>query len=198
VAAKIKECRGELQMTQQFRTERLWLKILVEADADKVLDFVQRNKEFLKEWEPERESDYYTLLTQAQLLAADKKLIESGQMLKVWIFRADDTQDRTIGSLSLSNIVRGAFQSCHLGYRIDEQEQSQGYMTEALKRLITVAFQEMNLHRLEANIMPRNEASLSVVRKLGFKEEGLAKRYLKINGKWEDHIHMVLLNDQAE
>jgi ribosomal-protein-alanine N-acetyltransferase len=119
-------------------------------------------------------------------------------MLKVWIFRADDTQDRTIGSLSLSNIVRGAFQSCHLGYRIDEQEQSQGYMTEALKRLITVAFQEMNLHRLEANIMPRNEASLSVVRKLGFKEEGLAKRYLKINGKWEDHIHMVLLNDQAE
>ena len=184
-------------MELQYQTERLWLQTLDETDAEQVLDFVQRNKKFLKEWEPIREEDYFTIEAQSKQLSADQSQMEAGQLVKVWLFKAGDTQ-RTIGSLSLSNIVRGAFQSCHIGYRIDENEQGQGYMTEALKKIVEVAFEDLNLHRLEANIMPRNEASLNVVRKLGFQDEGLAKRYLKINGKWEDHIHMVLLNDQME
>ncbi|EOD01178.1 Ribosomal-protein-S5p-alanine acetyltransferase [Caldisalinibacter kiritimatiensis] len=71
-------------------------------------------------------------------------------------------------------------------------------MTEALKMGIDIAFNELKLHRIEANIMPKNEASLRIVKKLGFYEEGVAKKYLKINGKWEDHIHMVLLNEDIE
>jgi ribosomal-protein-alanine N-acetyltransferase len=64
-----------------------------------------------------------------------------------------------------------------------------------VKKCVDIAFMELNLHRLEANIMPRNKASLKVVEKLGFHHEGLARRYLHINGQWEDHIHMVKLNE---
>ena len=71
-------------------------------------------------------------------------------------------------------------------------------MTEAIEAVVDYAFRELRLHRIEANIMPRNAASLAVVRKLGFHEEGLALRYLKINGKWEDHLHMVRLNEDME
>ena len=100
--------------------------------------------------------------------------------------------------MALSNIVRGAFQSCHLGYRLDGTEQRKGYMTEAVKELTAYAFQNLNLHRIEANIMPHNMASLKVTEKLGFYHEGLAKQYLRINGRWEDHIHTVLLNEEME
>lgn len=68
----------------------------------------------------------------------------------------------------------------------------------SLARVIRYAFDELRLHRIEANIMPRNSASLKMVEKLGFSSEGLARKYLKINGIWEDHIHMVLLNEAVE
>nr|WP_281170156.1 GNAT family N-acetyltransferase [Paenibacillus pinihumi] len=105
---------------------------------------------------------------------------------------------RIIGMIALSNIVRGPFQSCYLGYRLDQGEVNQGFMTESLARVIRYAFDELRLHRIEANIMPRNSASLKMVEKLGFSSEGLARKYLKINGIWEDHIHMVLLNEAVE
>lgn len=71
-------------------------------------------------------------------------------------------------------------------------------MTEALKKGIETAFGPLGLHRIEANIMPKNKASLRVAEKLDFKNEGLSTKYLKINGVWEDHIHMVLLNEEIE
>ena len=68
-------------------------------------------------------------------------------------------------------------------------------MTEAVRETVRIAFEELDLHRIEANIMPRNRASLGVARKAGFYEEGLALKYLQINGVWEDHIHMVIRSD---
>jgi [ribosomal protein S5]-alanine N-acetyltransferase len=91
----------------------------------------------------------------------------------------------------------GAFLSCHLGYKLDKDEINKGYITEAIQKGIEVMFNEFGLHRIEANIMPKNKRSLRVVEKLGFYNEGLAYKYLKINDKWEDHIHMVLLNDNV-
>ena len=87
--------------------------------------------------------------------------------------------------------------SCHLGYKLDKDEVNKGYVTEAIQKGIDIMFNELKLHRIEANIMPKNKCSLRVVEKLGFYNEGLAYKYLKINGKWEDHIHMVLLNDKV-
>ena len=72
---------------------------------------------------------------------------------------------------------------------------NKGYATQAVAAVVRYAFETLRLHRIEANIMPRNKASRRVAEKCGFREEGASPRYLKINGVWEDHIHMALLNE---
>lgn len=181
-------------MNHLLRSERLALVVLDASSAPLVLDYVNRNRIFLEPWEMARTEDYFTLAYQTRIIEEDVQKIKEGQLWKVWLL----LEDRIIGSVALSNIVRGAFQSCHLGYRMDEQEQGKGYMTEALKAVVAYAFDAMKLHRIEANIMPRNAASLQVVKKLGFYEEGLALKYLNIHGVWEDHYHMVLRNHSME
>lgn len=184
-------------MKRQLETARLLLCSADRTDAPAVLDFVKRNAVYLEQWEIKRTPFYYTEEMQAQLLERDEKEFAEGRLFRVWLVPKSD-KERIIGSVALSNIVRGAFQSCHLGYKMDAGQRNKGFMTEAIRAVVRHAFADMRLHRIEANIMPRNEASLHVVRKLGFQEEGLARRYLNINGKWEDHLHMVLLNEAME
>ncbi|WP_223067740.1 GNAT family N-acetyltransferase [Paenibacillus caui] len=184
-------------MNITIETERLILKSVTETAAPEVLEYIKRNKEFLEPWEPRRDLSYYTLETQKRLLQDEARKMDDGQLFKVWIYTCGENS-RLIGSAALSNIVKGVFESCHLGYKLDQSERNKGYMTEALGAVTGYAFNELGLHRIEANIMPRNEASFRTVRKLGFYEEGLAFKYLKINGVWEDHIHMVLRNESME
>lgn len=181
------------KMKEIYHTDRLILRILRPKDAGLVLDYITRNKDFLKEWETDRPDDYYTLSHQKSLLKRDYRRFQELQMLRLWILKKD-SPNKVIGTIALDNIIRGPFLSCFLGYRLDRDNINQGYTTEALGELIRIAFEDMGLHRLEANIMPRNQRSLRVVEKLGFVDEGLSRDYLKINEKWEDHIHMVLLN----
>jgi ribosomal-protein-alanine N-acetyltransferase len=180
----------------QYKTERLILKVLDESNGDQVLDYYKRNRDFLAEWEPVRDASFYEAAYHSKQLYNDTASMESGSMLRLWIFKKDD-KDRIIGSVSFNNIVRGAFLSCHLGYKLDKDEVNKGYAAEAINKGIEIMFNEYKLHRIEANIMPKNKASLRVVEKLGFYNEGLAYKYLKIHGVWEDHIHMVLLNDNV-
>lgn len=180
-----------------IETPRLWLKSIDESYAEQVVDFFSRNQEFLEPWEVLRTPDYYTVEAQTKLIETDRINMDREQLVKVWMYKREEPE-RIIGSIALSNIVRGAFQSCHLGYRVDHSETNKGYMTEGVQAVIDHAFHVLGLHRIEANIMPRNKASLRVVEKLGFYPEGLAVKYLKINGKWEDHLHMVLRNEELE
>lgn len=177
-------------MQKMYKTERLILKVLNKTYAKLILDYYLRNKDFLDEWEPTKNKDFYTISYHKNQL----NNIKNDNSFRIWIFKKNDTQ-KIIGSISFSNIVRGAFLSCHLGYKLDKDEINNGYMTEALKKSINIIFNEFSLHRIEANIIPKNIRSLKVTQKLGFYNEGLAYKYIKINGKWEDHIHMVLLND---
>ena len=180
----------------ELHTERLTLKVLGSAYASRVLAYLVRNRAFFKEWNPATAEDHFSLAYQEQRLRNELALAEDGWMLRLHFFeRADSAYEKVIGDLALNNIIRGAFQSCHLGYKIDEGHLNKGVMTEAIRGAIAYAFGEMKLHRIEANIMPRNQRSRRVVEKLGFEEEGLARKYLKINGVWEDHIHYVILND---
>jgi ribosomal-protein-alanine N-acetyltransferase len=179
-----------------LKSKRLILRVIDETYADKVVDYFKRNKEFLEGWEPKRKKEFYTLKYQRNQLLNDLTSMNEGNMLKLWIFPKSD--DKIIGSIAFNNIVRGCFQSCYLSYRLDKDEVNKGYMTEALKESIDFLFKEFRLHRIEANIIPENKASLRVVEKLGFHKEGLAKKYLKINGKWKDHLRMVLLNEDVE
>jgi ribosomal-protein-alanine N-acetyltransferase len=106
--------------------------------------------------------------------------------------------DALVGVFNLSNIIRGCFQSTFLGYYVFEGFQNKGSMTQALQMVIDYAFFHLDLHRIEANIQPNNHSSIKLVKKCGFVEEGLAKNYLKINGRWQDHLHFGLTLEQAQ
>jgi ribosomal-protein-alanine N-acetyltransferase len=99
------------------------------------------------------------------------------------------------GFLNLSEIVRGSFLSAYLGYGAVARFAGQGYMTEALGLLLRQAFGELDLHRIEANIQPGNQASIALVRRAGFRLEGMSPRYLKIGGRWRDHERWALLRE---
>ncbi len=184
-------------MRSTYETERLLLKIPDVSQATQVLEYYVRNQEFFKEWDAAKGEAFYTLACQEKLLAKDLEDLNSKVNLRYWIYKKEDT-NLIIGTVSFTSIIRGVFLSCFLGYKLDKDEINKGYMTEAVGKGITVMFEDYGLHRIEANIMPKNLRSLKVVEKLGFHNEGLALKYLKINGKWEDHIHMVLLNKSMD
>lgn len=183
-------------MQKVYETKRLILKVLDKSYAEAVLDYYLRNRSFLEEWEPIKDNEFYTKKYQEQQLDEELSKIENNNSFRLWVFKKGN-KNKIIGSVGFSNIVRGVFLSCHLGYKLDKDEINKGYTTEAIEKGIDIIFNEFGLHRIEANIMPKNKSSLRVVEKLGFYNEGLAYKYLKINGKWEDHIHMVLLNDKV-
>lgn len=96
------------------------------------------------------------------------------------------------GVININEIVRGSFRSGYLGYYAFAPHNGRGYMTTGLRAVVSRAFRQLRLHRLEANIQPNNEASRRLVKRLGFKLEGFSPRYLKIAGKWRDHERWAL------
>lgn len=186
-------------MQKTYETDRLILKVLDETHAEQALNYYMRNRDFLGPWEPKRPSEFYTLETQVSQLRSDFQEFLEKRALRLWIFKKEDPCDsKIIGSIAFNHIIWGSFLSCIAGYKLDDQEINKGYITEALKKGMEIIFNDYKLHRIEANIIPKNARSLRVVEKLGFYNEGLAHKYLRINGKWQDHIHMVLLNENLE
>jgi len=186
-------------MARICETDRLILAVLDEAYAARILAYYIRNKDFLEPWENVKTKGFYTIENQMRTLKLDYKSYIKGEQLRYWIFlNSDKNLALPIGSVCLSNIIRGAFKSCFLGYKLDFQYEGKGYMTEAVGKIAEVAFEDIKLHRIEANIMPKNLKSIKVALNNGFIEEGRSKQYLKINGVWEDHIHMVKINDSLE
>ena len=101
-----------------------------------------------------------------------------------------------VGAINISEIVRGVFWSGYLGYQIGAPYAGQRYMTAALQLALGFAFRRLRLHRVEANIQPGNRASLALVRRAGFRREGVSRRYLKIGGRWRDHERWALLAEE--
>jgi ribosomal-protein-alanine N-acetyltransferase len=123
----------------------------------------------------------------------DHDEFEAGLSVRLYIFEPGFGA-HVLGLVSFSNIVRGPFQSCFLGYALAERQQGRGLMTGALRVGIDYMFGEMNLHRISANYVPQNTRSAAVLKRLGFAVEGYARDYLMIDGRWQDHILTSLLN----
>jgi ribosomal-protein-alanine N-acetyltransferase len=104
--------------------------------------------------------------------------------------------ERFAGEVNISSVVRGAFQSAYVGYWIDQAEAGKGYVPEACVLLFRFAFEEIGLHRLQVSIIPRNAPSRRVAQKLWLRGEGVALRYLEINGRWEDHVRYALTAEE--
>ncbi len=163
------------------------------ALADQVAAYYRRNRDFFAPIDPLPTDPIDTPAYQREALLKAAALREQRMGYRFFIRRKAD-QNEIIGMVALNNVVWGAFYSAHVSYKLDACFVNRGYMTQALEWLVRFAFGELNLHRLEANIMPRNLPSLRVAEKCGFVNEGISRDYLYIAGCWEDHIHMVRLN----
>lgn len=181
----------------RLQTARLVLRTLTPRDVPLLLDFDTRNRHWLAPWEPQRDESYFTALRCLSTIRGDQRTVRRGTGCRWHLFLASHP-NRIVGSVGLSNLVGGVFLSAHLGYRLDEHETGKGYMGEAVAAVVDYAFEVLGLHRIEANVMPRNTASRHLLASLGFEEEGLARRYLKIAGVWEDHLHHVRFNRNVE
>ena len=153
------------------------------------------SREFLAKWEPVWADDE---LTRGAFRRRIKRYHKETRLDSAYVFFVFRTSDDTLmGGCTLSNVRRGVTQCCALGYWIGARFARQGYMTDAVRALIPFVFGTLGLHRIEAACLPENEPSRSLLAKIGFREEGLARKYLLINGEWSDHVQFALLEDEA-
>lgn len=177
-----------------LRTERLVLRVLDGRGAQPVQEYYERNRDYLKPWEPWRSPEFYTRKFQEEDLQIQFELIRKGEMFKVWLFKNEDLNyQKVIGLVSLNNIQGGTCQGAYLGYGMDHNEVNKGYMTEAAAAVCDYAFNVLNLQRLEAHVLPHNKASFRVAEKLGFSREADCGKFLQIDGIWQEHVRMVRL-----
>jgi [ribosomal protein S5]-alanine N-acetyltransferase len=124
-------------------------------------------------------------MTSPRLFANYVQRCRTPEFLGLLICRRDD--DGIVGSVNVSQIVRGGFNSAYMGYQVFAPFANQGYMTEAMPLVLQYVFTKLKLHRVEANVQPTNGPSIALVRRAGFRREGYSPRYLKIAGRWRDH-----------
>lgn len=171
------------------------LRLIEPDDAPGVADYYQRNEPSHREWSPVAPPEFFTSEYQRNRIAAHVDRRERGEEFRFAIVPRNDTE-RVIGLITLSAIERGAFQNGRFGYSIDAEYYGKGIMTTALRAVIRWSFEELSLHRLEANIMPRNIASRRVLEKCGFTKFGHSPRMVNIKGVWEDHDLYMMLSDE--
>ena len=176
-------------------TEHLILKTPARGDAIKMWKYYKENLEHFRPWSPAYPSAIRFLPFHRDWIKMERRLQSEETHLRFYIYRKDDSKrEEIVGDFTLSNIIRGPFQSCFLGYKMAAAHTGKGWCSEAVSEGVRYVFETLNLHRVEANIMPRNAASIGVVNKLNFTLEGESKSYLRINGQWEDHLHFVKIN----
>lgn len=169
---------------------------LVRRDRNAWIAVRNRNEQWLRPWEataPGRDPvpwrERHTWTSYAELMRRQRRQARSGTHYPFGVFY----EERFAGQVTLGEVVRGAFFSAYVGYWVDGAVAGRGVIPTALALVTDHAFGPLGLHRVEANIRPENEASLAVVRKLGFAEEGLHRKYLAIDGDWRDHRTFALL-----
>nr|WP_199067836.1 GNAT family N-acetyltransferase [Chromobacterium sp. ASV5] len=178
-------------------TARLQLVPAAPRWAPAMLDYQLRNRAHFAPWDPTPGDMFFTELYWTMQLRQRAREWTDGVGAR-FLLQLPDQPDRIIGTASLSNIVRGVFQACHLGYGIDQECQGQGMMREALEALIPFAFRTLKLHRVQANYQPDNARSAALLKRLGFRVEGEAKDYLYLNGAWRDHVLTSLVNNDLD
>jgi ribosomal-protein-alanine N-acetyltransferase len=153
------------------------------------------SRAFLSPWEPSWATDELSKGAFRRRLRRYQKEARQDSAYAFFVFRQADNV--LMGGCTLSNVRRGVTQCCALGYWVGERFSRQGHMFDAVRALIPFIFRTLGLHRIEAACLPSNEASKSLLMKAGFRQEGIAQRYLQINGEWQDHVLFALLADEA-
>jgi len=153
----------------------------------------EESRDFLTPWEPTWPHDALTRHAFRRRLKAYNHEWRCGTGFSFLVHRLSDQV--MMGGVTISNVRRGVAQAASIGYWIGERYARQGFMSEAVAAVVEFAFEELALHRVEAACLPHNDASRTLLLKVGFRQEGYARQYLRINGKWQDHLLFEMLRD---
>ncbi|HSL75271.1 MAG TPA: GNAT family protein [Ilumatobacteraceae bacterium] len=177
---------------------RVVLRPLAANDFRSWSEVRQRNAEWLTVWEPSRPAHQPDPVTDRSAFAARCQQRDrdrtAGTAFQFGLF----VDHQVAGEVNLNNVIRGAMQSGTIGYWIDQRHAGNSYVAEAVVVVLQFAFEQLLLHRIEICIVPRNTRSRRVVEKLAIRDEGIAQRYLEINGTWEDHIRYGITTEEWE
>ena len=176
--------------------ERVFLRPPKRRDALKWQKLRMSSKSFLVPWEPSWDASSCTRRAYLRYFKNSNYLANMDRAYSFLIFKTDDKT--LLGGINIGNVRRGVSQSASLGYWIGKKYSRNGYMKEALKLLIPSLFVDLRLNRIEAATLEENIASKSLLKKIGFKKEGVLRKYLKINGTWRDHILYGLLENDLK
>ena len=179
-----------------LKGRRIELRPLQSDDFKQWSEVRNANVDWLTQWEPTRPAGTRDVINDKNAFstrcnARDRERhLGSGYGFGIFV------DEEFSGEINISSIQRGPFQNCYVGYWIDNRKAGRGYTPEALVLLLRFAFEELNLHRVQVAIIPRNASSRRVVEKLELRNEGIAQKYLEINGMWEDHIRFAMTSEE--
>jgi len=151
------------------------------------------SRDFLQPWEPTWPADDLSRAAFRRRLSIYARDVDQSQGFAFFVFRRDD--GRLVGGVNLRDVRRGVAQMGAVGYWVGAPHARQGFTLDAVKTVTGFAFGQLGLHRIEAACVPENEASRRLLLRAGFEEEGRARAYLKIDGRWRDHLLFGLLNE---
>jgi len=173
--------------------ERTICRLPSEYDIPQILAFYERNREHLEKVQSPRPREFYTKTYWRMRCLSVHQEFEDDRSCQLVVFDRNEPKV-VIGYCNYASFIRGHFFACRLGYGIDKDYEGKGYMYEALNNSIRFLFDELNMHRIEANYLPYNERSGALLERLGFKKEGYAEHYLNVHGRWEPHVLTSLTN----
>ncbi len=176
--------------------KRVLLRPLRPADFDQWRDVRTRNHDWLTKWEPQRSSRGPDTIRDSGAFSLRCHSREREWQLGTGYGFGVFVGGLFAGEVNLNSVQRGPFQNAYLGYWIDEVRCGKGYTPEGVVLVLQFAFEELDLHRVQISIVPRNAASRRVVEKLGLRSEGTALRYLEIDGVWEYHIRYAVTSEE--
>jgi ribosomal-protein-alanine N-acetyltransferase len=175
---------------------RLVLRPLEATDFDQWTEVRQRAAAWLRKWEPTIPPGHADPSVDRRAFASRCAARDRERQLGTGYGFGMFHEGALVGEINVSSIQRGPFQSCYVGYWVDEKHAGKGFTPEATVVVMRFAFEELGLHRVQVAIIPRNAPSRRVMAKLGIREEGIAVRYLEINGVWEDHVRHAITAEE--
>ena len=182
------------QLTDTIETVRLTLRFPVVDDYRKWAELRNQSRAFLIPWEASWPADDLSRSAFSYRLKHYRGNVRNDEAYPLLIFTADKKHE-LVGGITVSNVRRGIAQTAQLGYWIGQPHANQGYMSEAVRAVCDFCFGQLALNRVEAACLTNNGPSARVLEKCGFTHEGIARKYLKINGRYQDHLLFALLRD---
>lgn len=180
--------------SMEYQTERLILKVLTPDYAEDVCNFLLDNREIFEKYESALPTNYYTPEHQSTILSCELQLALKTSTIRYYVFEKENP-DKIIGTICLHDIRQSTYSCCEIGYKFDQDYWHKGFATEAVMMGVSIAFAALGLHRVYARVLPTNTASIRLLQRISFVQEGIERQCVRINGVWEDHLRFSIINE---